>query len=420
MLRKRSRSVQKDQYKGHLIMSDSGSESNFQPEKLGKNTSFFSVPGLFVGFSIKATSDYDSVRSPTSPLDFKLLTGNSRNGSPKSWDCSKVGLGIIDSLGDVKKSSEDVVGLSSSRNILLGSQMRMNNFPSSQSRLYRSIDSSVAPKSLPNNYAIYPQPQSNDNLPGVQFSGWNNSEITGEMHSEPNLFGIVRSDLSYTSKSMSRLTGLGYCNNNLSSESFWSDNITKSGFLLIGEEPMKVDNFLGMKPSSLPISIGSGNGLIGSLTASEIELSEDYTCIISHGPNPRTTHIFGDCVLECHTTELADCATKEEPGIGTPKALKCSNSSLAYPSDDFLSFCYFCKKKLEEGNDIYMYRGEKAFCSSACRDQEILVEEEMDKPVINSSGESPKSTCSDDIFLMAVAIAFGSAFLFSSGIALCT
>uniref|UniRef100_A0A0A9G8L9 Uncharacterized protein n=1 Tax=Arundo donax TaxID=35708 RepID=A0A0A9G8L9_ARUDO len=31
----------------------------------------------------------------------------------------------------------------------------------------------------------------------------------------------------------------------------------------------------------------------------EMEPSEeDYTCIISRGPNPRTVHIFGDCVVE--------------------------------------------------------------------------------------------------------------------------
>ncbi|KAF5175195.1 hypothetical protein FRX31_035220 [Thalictrum thalictroides] len=120
MLRKRSRSVQKDQYKGHHLMSDSASESNFQNENLGqkqKSSSFFSVPGLFIGFSIKGDSDSDSVRSPNSPLDYKVVTnlGNPRsgpNGSHSSWNSSKVGLGIVDSLDDVNISSENVVGLS--------------------------------------------------------------------------------------------------------------------------------------------------------------------------------------------------------------------------------------------------------------------------------------------------------------------
>ncbi|CAH2068016.1 unnamed protein product [Thlaspi arvense] len=36
----------------------------------------------------------------------------------------------------------------------------------------------------------------------------------------------------------------------------------------------------------------------------EMALSEDYTCIISHGPNPKTTHIFGDCILDCDPKEF--------------------------------------------------------------------------------------------------------------------
>ncbi|KAE8675082.1 hypothetical protein F3Y22_tig00111693pilonHSYRG00007 [Hibiscus syriacus] len=36
------------------------------------------------------------------------------------------------------------------------------------------------------------------------------------------------------------------------------------------------------------------------LPVTEMELSEDYTCVISHGPNPRTTHIFDNCVVESY------------------------------------------------------------------------------------------------------------------------
>ncbi|KAK6130212.1 hypothetical protein DH2020_036022 [Rehmannia glutinosa] len=71
---------------------------------------------------------------------------------------------------------------------------------------------------------------------------------------------------------------------------------------------------------------GSMNsGVLSSLSASEMELSEDYTCVISYGPNPRTTHIFDDCIVE--------------------------------------SCCGVVK-------------GEKAFCSSECRYREMMLEEE--------------------------------------------
>lgn len=92
---------------------------------------------------------------------------------------------------------------------------------------------------------------------------------------------------------------------------------------------------------SLPIPIG--NGLIGSLSASEIELSEDYTCIISHGPNPKTTHIFGNCILDSETIRSLDC-----------KSIKNMDATLR-SEYDFLSYCFSCKKKLGQGEDVYMY-----------------------------------------------------------------
>ncbi|MCL7044781.1 hypothetical protein MKW94_020549 [Papaver nudicaule] len=49
-----------------------------------------------------------------------------------------------------------------------------------------------------------------------------------------------------------------------------------------------------------------------------------------------------------------------------------------YPPSDFLSSCYLCSKKLH-GKDIYMYRGEKAFCSTECRYQQIAADERKDK-----------------------------------------
>ncbi|CAL0316147.1 unnamed protein product [Lupinus luteus] len=90
------------------------------------------------------------------------------------------------------------------------------------------------------------------------------------------------------------------------------------------------------------------------VSLSEMELSEEYTCIISHGPNPRTTHIFDNCILESY------CSLPNKP-----------HSTLV----NFLSFCYTCKKHLEQTKDIFIYRGEKAFCSRECRYQEIALDD---------------------------------------------
>ncbi|XP_010261774.1 PREDICTED: uncharacterized protein LOC104600503 [Nelumbo nucifera] len=50
----------------------------------------------------------------------------------------------------------------------------------------------------------------------------------------------------------------------------------------------------------------------------------------------------------------------------------------AFPTSDFLSACYLCRKKLH-GRDIYMYRGEKAFCSAECRYRQIVIDECKEK-----------------------------------------
>lgn len=75
------------------------------------------------------------------------------------------------------------------------------------------------------------------------------------------------------------------------------------------------------------------------LSPTEMELSEEYTCVIAHGPNPKTTRIFDNCIIESY------CSASDS-GI---------NESHSAP-ENFLSFCYTCKKNLEQTNDIYIYR----------------------------------------------------------------
>ncbi|KAL2935811.1 Protein MARD1 [Bienertia sinuspersici] len=118
---------------------------------------------------------------------------------------------------------------------------------------------------------------------------------------------------------------------------------------------------------------GNENGMIpgnDSLSLSDMELSEDYTCVISHGPNPKTTHIFGNCIVQ------SCCGVVGSSSFSSNRNGYLSKFGNSIPShENFLSFCHHCKKKLGEGNDIYMYRGEKAFCSQECRCQEMLFDE---------------------------------------------
>ncbi|XP_047976318.1 FCS-Like Zinc finger 8-like [Salvia hispanica] len=108
--------------------------------------------------------------------------------------------------------------------------------------------------------------------------------------------------------------------------------------------------------SPSPFGGGGGKGFARQLSLKEMEMSEDYTCVIKHGPNPETKHIYDDCILDEDDPKL----DLSQPQTEEPK--------------DFFSFCHACKALLQEDKDIYIYRGEKAFCSQECRSKEMVFE----------------------------------------------
>ncbi|XP_052190917.1 FCS-Like Zinc finger 15 [Diospyros lotus] len=55
----------------------------------------------------------------------------------------------------------------------------------------------------------------------------------------------------------------------------------------------------------------------------------------------------------------------------------------------FLDHCILCRRKLLPGNDIYMYKGDRAFCSVECRCTQILMDEEESS---TGSGNSNNAT----------------------------
>ncbi|CAL5415485.1 unnamed protein product [Camellia sinensis] len=48
----------------------------------------------------------------------------------------------------------------------------------------------------------------------------------------------------------------------------------------------------------------------------------------------------------------------------------------ALPAGSFLEQCFLCDQKLLPGKDIYMYKGDRAFCSVECRCRQIFMDEE--------------------------------------------
>ncbi|CAI9781178.1 unnamed protein product [Fraxinus pennsylvanica] len=117
--------------------------------------------------------------------------------------------------------------------------------------------------------------------------------------------------------------------------------------------------------SRLPVK-DSPRSFTRQLSLKEMELSEDYTCVITRGPNPKTTHIFDNCIVE-------SCCEDHLNMSDNNRDCEFEANFSVTPSVDFLS-CHTCKNSLGDGKDDHLYRGEKAFCSQECRCQEMHFE----------------------------------------------
>ncbi|KAK1276541.1 hypothetical protein QJS04_geneDACA004152 [Acorus gramineus] len=138
-----------------------------------------------------------------------------------------------------------------------------------------------------------------------------------------------------------------------------------------------------VSPRSRPIPIrpsgGGGEGrrerVVAEDMLSEAEMmSESYTCVISH--------VGGKAVRRCVYFE-GDFGGGgggdlwEDLGVvfEQPPPQEVEEMGLEV---GFLSHCFLCKKNLH-GLDIFMYRGEKAFCSVECRSYQIQSDEYREK-----------------------------------------
>lgn len=79
---------------------------------------------------------------------------------------------------------------------------------------------------------------------------------------------------------------------------------------------------------------------------SEMAQSEDYTRVILHGPNPKTTHIFEDCIIESGSSESAD----HENWNGS------CGDKFSSPVNDLSSFSNGCRKRTNTREEIFMDR----------------------------------------------------------------
>jgi hypothetical protein len=75
----------------------------------------------------------------------------------------------------------------------------------------------------------------------------------------------------------------------------------------------------------------------------------------------------------------------------SPRGTNRRNSGVTMETASFLKACGLCKRRLAPGRDIFMYRGEIAFCSMECRQQQINQDELREKCALKSMSQTANS-----------------------------
>ncbi|KAJ1404094.1 Zf-FLZ domain [Sesbania bispinosa] len=336
-------------------MADSSSNFSLPRDALSLRQTSFSIfhnSGSRVGVGAKGLPDSESLWSPTSPLDCRVFSNLSSPSSVKSsrpsfrtghkqLDCSKVGLGIISSLVNETKLNNEIPGKIQRKNIIFGPQVKTGILKFSKNN-HESLASHLKSNSLPKNYVM--------SLPSKTKSPNSEVESFDDVNWEPDGFKSTVTSLPDSSRPSSLINSNQ--NSNLGiNDLFVESTSTAMSLPPVTSRSSQVDNSLKVKSSSLPISID----------------------------------------------------LKEEPAFRSSQVPTFSEGSAPHHFDNVLSFCYSCNKKLEEGEDIYMYRSKQAFCCFNCQSEGILAEEEMEKTCTNSAESSPDSSY-HDIFLKSLLV----------------
>ncbi|KAL1808940.1 hypothetical protein ACET3Z_025930 [Daucus carota] len=145
--------------------------------------------------------------------------------------------------------------------------------------------------------------------------------------------------------------------------------------------------------NSVPIAVSCSVRNRGNTEESVGDSLEDYTYVTSYGPNNKkgqTRVYYGGCQNSEKRSHRLHSNKKNHPGCVFQICPETTVESAA--GRDFLSSCHMCRKKLH-GEDIYMYRGEKAYCSTECRERQIVMDEKKEnKRISQASSRSTVST----------------------------
>ncbi|KAJ0257364.1 FCS-Like Zinc finger 12 [Hirschfeldia incana] len=124
----------------------------------------------------------------------------------------------------------------------------------------------------------------------------------------------------------------------------------------------------------------------------EIELSEEYTCVTNRRDGVSKVY-YKDDKFEFRDDRSEGDRRERRLDKSTETAEESAEKKrdVLRDSQEFLSLCCLCNKKLR-GKDIYMYKGDRGFCSKECRSVRIM-EDNIDAQHKSTTIEVLSSRC---------------------------
>ncbi|KAL4571808.1 hypothetical protein LXL04_018573 [Taraxacum kok-saghyz] len=165
----------------------------------------------------------------------------------------------------------------------------------------------------------------------------------------------------------------------------------QSGFPEVCTSPTTPLEFKVLSPTGIIKCEMGGNGIgIGLGIVAALEKSNE--CIPAKKSSFRCRKPIGNESGEECTRNWKPIEVREKVSIFDISPAKFSDGDVyKCIASDFLSSCHLCKKRLH-GKDIYMYRGDKAFCSPECRSRQIGKDERLEKHCSKQASSSSSSS----------------------------
>ncbi|XP_048440417.1 FCS-Like Zinc finger 15-like [Pyrus x bretschneideri] len=97
------------------------------------------------------------------------------------------------------------------------------------------------------------------------------------------------------------------------------------------------------------------------------------------GVNKKIPQVINKATMVVINKPFSSSSSSSSPSQITHKSFNFSSHSSSpsfFGQPSFLDQCFLCKQKLLPGKDIYMYKGDRGFCSVDCRYRQIFMDEE--------------------------------------------